>query len=136
MGSWGINIFDDDDALDWIYELEQADDLSLIEETLLAVTEQDNEYLERPEASRALAAAEVLAALNGAGDDQLSLEGKNWAAHQKLKNHELIELGLRAILRIKTNSELQDVWVDSRDSEAWFRQIENLETRLERAGND
>lgn len=62
MGAADIAIFDDDDASDWGYDLEETDDLSLIIESLTIVVEaEDDEYLESTVCVRALAAAAVLA---------------------------------------------------------------------------
>src|SRR5438270_7521475 len=64
MGAWGVLAFDNDDANDWAYGLDEADDLSLVQSALDAVEEAED-YLEAPEAASALAACEVLARLNG-----------------------------------------------------------------------
>ena len=64
MGAWGVLAFDNDDANDWAYGLEDADDLSLIESAFKTV-EEEEDYLESPDACNALAACEVLARLNG-----------------------------------------------------------------------
>src|SRR4051812_1470263 len=64
MGTWGVLAFDNDDANDWAYGLDETDDLSLVESAFQAVEDAD-EYLEAPDACNALAACEVLARLNG-----------------------------------------------------------------------
>jgi hypothetical protein len=38
MGAWGIGNFDNDDASDWVYELEEVEDMSLVEATLETIT--------------------------------------------------------------------------------------------------
>src|SRR5918996_298232 len=63
MGAWGAGIFDNDDAADWVYELEQAGDDSVLAETLAAVANAGADaYVEAPDAAAALAAAAVVAA--------------------------------------------------------------------------
>lgn len=39
MGAWGVLPFDNDEAVDWAYGLDDVDDLSLVESTLAAVEE-------------------------------------------------------------------------------------------------
>jgi hypothetical protein len=132
MGAWGIKNFENDDALDWILELEQAEDGSVLEETLKVVTEHGEEYLEAPEACRALAAAEVVAALNHAGPPDLPDEVQQWVSHHRLGNPMLTQLALSAIQRIKTNSELKELWDESASAPEWYEVVSNLETRLNR----
>jgi len=35
MGAWGLASFDNDDAIDWLHELERTDDFTLVRQTLL-----------------------------------------------------------------------------------------------------
>jgi Domain of unknown function (DUF4259) len=71
MGAWGVANFENDDAQDWVYELEESKDLSV-------VANLDNEiYLAAPECARALAAAEVLTALLSRPSRDLTIEVKN-----------------------------------------------------------
>jgi len=61
MGAWNEGNFDIDDASDWVYSLEKSKGI----DTLLAPINKINssaEYLESPDCSEALAAAEVIAA--------------------------------------------------------------------------
>jgi len=63
MGAWGIGSFDNDDAVDWAYELGESQGTELLVATLEAIGPED--HLEAPDCSIALAAAEVVAALSG-----------------------------------------------------------------------
>ena len=60
MGAWDHTPFGNDDACDWGSDLRSAEDLSFIEETLDAVVHTGEEYLEAPESSQGIAAAEVV----------------------------------------------------------------------------
>jgi Domain of unknown function (DUF4259) len=133
MGAWGAKSFDNDDALDWIAELEEASDTAPIKEALEAVIESEGEYLEAPECSTALAAAEVIAALKGAPGPDLSDEVNDWVGNHKQKvSSSLIELALKAINRIKTDSELKGLWDDTGDATEWYQAVGDLEMRLKR----
>ena len=63
-GAWDTGPFDNDDALDWVWELSESNDLAVIEATLESAANSSG-YLEAPTASMAIAAAEVVAALRG-----------------------------------------------------------------------
>ena len=44
MGAWGVLAFDNDDANDWVYELEEVGDLSLVESALNTVAEAEEYF--------------------------------------------------------------------------------------------
>ncbi len=76
MGTWGAKSFENDDAMDWIAVIEEASDTEPMKDALAAVLEAEGEYLEAPDCSNAMAAAEVIAALNGAPSPDLPEEVK------------------------------------------------------------
>ena len=59
MGTWGIGPFEDDDAADWVYELETASDLTTVRAALTFVIDHDG-YLENHVGSVAIAAATIV----------------------------------------------------------------------------
>jgi len=65
MGAWSYESFGNDDACDWIAQLEEHNDLGFVESTLDAVLAVGDDYLEAPEACEAIAAAKVVARLRG-----------------------------------------------------------------------
>ena len=65
MGAWDADPFGNDTACDWVYKLENVDDLSLISDTIRKIHDIGSEYLEVPEAEEALAAADVITRLKG-----------------------------------------------------------------------
>lgn len=134
MGAWGHDTFDNDSACDWAYELEECDDLSFIEETLNQVIECGDEYLDSDEASRALAACDVLGRLRGNfGVRNPSTEAVDgWvAAHTDLRADELLPLAHNVIDRILAkDSELLELWQDTDSLSEWQASVEALRTRL------
>lgn len=130
MGAWGVRNFENDDALDWVSELEQAKDSSVIQETLQSVAERGDEYLEAPEACVAIAAAEVVAALNNSISPDLPDKVTQWVNQHRHGSSSLTQLALKAVQRIKTNSELKELWDESDSAAEWHEVINNLETRL------
>jgi len=132
MGAGGPGSFQNDDALDWVYDLMQAKDTSFIEKTLQVVIRGDR-YLEAPQASVALAAAEVAAALGHAGSPDLPDEVKQWVSRHPSTSSSITQLALQAIQRIKTKSELKDLWDETQSGGDWYAVINDLEARLKRS---
>ncbi len=64
MGAWGTGSFDNDDAADLLTEVTGDGDLSLVREVFDNVPT-STEYVEAPDASQAIAAAEIVAAALG-----------------------------------------------------------------------
>jgi hypothetical protein len=133
MGAWGVLAFDNDDANDWAYDLEEVDDLSLVE-SAFEVVEETDDYLEAPDASNALAACEVLARLNGKPGYKNSYTEKvdEWvAAHPLAVPAALIERANSAMDRILAdNSELKELWSESDENDSWLTSVEDLRQRL------
>src|SRR5262245_15156924 len=129
MGAWGHGSFANDDALDWVASL-LRNGSSAIVRALNAVPESDDDYLEAPSASVAVAAAEVVAAQAGSPSAKLPAEVSAWVASQSQPAPELVALAQRAVERVLRRSELRDLWADSKKSEAWQAEVAGLLTRL------
>ena len=131
MGAWDIGPFDNDDASDWLYDLEESSDTSVIADTLEAVTDAGDDYLEAPDCSTALAAAEIVAALRGHPLPNLPDEAKTWTeANEGLDVSSLVPEALAAVKRIRTNSELKELWDESSEAAKWHATLDDLSSRL------
>ncbi len=132
MGAWGTGMFDNDDAADWAYELDEAVDLTPVREALAAATDGDG-YLERPEGACAVAAAAVLAATFDGDLRGLPERVGEWVDGQPgTSTTGDARLALDALVRvISEDSELAELWRDSPDAAEWAQGIERLGRRLE-----
>lgn len=131
MGAWGVGTFDNDDAADWTYELEVTQGDTLLVESLTYVVELEEEFLDSPEACRALAAAEVVAALRGAPAADLPEIVRNWVAQATGNDLEsLAKLSLQAIERIEVDSELKELWDETKHAAEWYALVASLKSRL------
>jgi hypothetical protein len=132
LGAWGECNFENDDALDWVYELEESNDLSLVAKALEVVEKFDSEnYLELAECARALAATEVLAALLGKPSRDLTIEGKQWVTdHYNLHPGPNIPIALASIERIRSDSEMKELWDETNNPSIWYRVLDDLKSRL------
>lgn len=126
MGAWGPGSFDNDDALDWLDDL--VDGASDAIRAALEAT--DAEYLEAPDASSALAAAEVVAAAAGRPAADLPGEVSEWLEeHGTRQAAALAPLARRAVERVRRDSELKELWEEGDPSE-WLAAVDGLLERL------
>jgi hypothetical protein len=133
MAGWGTGSFENDDAQTWLPELGSLtlDDLR----PLLSRAADNGDYLEAPESSVAVAAAEAIAALKGAPASTVPKEIAEWARETKSNSKDdsipaLASLAVRAIQRVRTNSELKDLWLEADGLNEWSANLRDLETRL------
>lgn len=134
MGAWGADSFENDDAADWVADFCDAPDQAVILNTLSAVAHLDaGEYLEASDCCVGIAAAEVVAALKGAPNPNLLETTRTCLSSLKFKAEPgLIALALKTTERIKTNSELKELFDESENPQEWYQAIGNLEERLKR----
>jgi hypothetical protein len=95
------------------------------------------DYLEAPESSVAVAAAEAVAALKGAPATAIPKEIADWVreakSNSKSKDDSIpafASLAARAIQRVRTNSELKDLWLQADGLNEWSANLRDLEKRL------
>ncbi|HEY6095007.1 MAG TPA: DUF4259 domain-containing protein [Gallionellaceae bacterium] len=131
-GAWESGSFDNDDALDWVGQCVRSKGSSLISATLNAAL--TDGYLEAPECSAAVAAAEVVAASRGKANRALPRELSSWLEQQpKEEIAKLALLAARAVSRVLNGpkSELQELWQEDRkDFPVWKNHMQNLIARL------
>jgi hypothetical protein len=132
MGAWGHGSFENDDAMDWLQEFEEGA-AGAVESAFEAVTSlSDGDYLEAPEASIALAAAELVAAARDGDTSGLpDAVGPVLAKHQaSLTEDEMLDSARKAVARVYKESELKELWQDSADFQGWQDGLRNLLSRL------
>lgn len=132
-GAWGPGAFENDDVLDWVWELESSTGYSALETAFERVTSSRN-YIQAPDGSVAVAAAEVVAALRAKPHAQLPEEVAAWVAKNKSEDTDkLADLARTAIARVQDveKSELAQLWGDSPvAAKEWKAQLEDLAERL------
>jgi hypothetical protein len=131
MGAWGAGYFDNDDAGDFVSDLRDAQDWSVVRAALAVVASfpADN-YLELTEGSAAIAASAVLAQKTKnfpATDFPEDLEAIDALAPAP---GDLAQIALRALARVRSaKSELAELWQEAGDSD-WLATIDALESSL------
>src|ERR1700736_5974724 len=134
MGGWGVLAFDNDEANDWAYDLEDDNDLALVETAFGNIEAVGTGYLEQDVACVALAAREVLARLHGqAGYTNAYTEKVDrWVAdHPMNVPDSMTRRGYTAIDRVTgDNSELRELWQEPDHADAWSTALADLRRRL------
>ena len=131
MGVWGFGIFENDESLDWIYDLADAGSLARVSAALDVVIRNRNEIPEVSDCRIALAAAEIIAALHGDPSPDLPEEAEEWIGDKILENENLRAKAEDAVGIILRNSELKEKLEHSLNFDKWQIRIQNLQKRLE-----
>lgn len=127
MGAWGIGPFENDAALDWIGDLE-SDGVGAIDRALARTSGSD--YADTDDASAAVAAAVIVAAGRGQYAADLPEEVAAWLqGHAREISVALIEQA-RGALRAVMTSELQELWAETDELDAWEQTIERINSGL------
>jgi len=133
MAGWGTGSFENEDAQSFLGRLNSlsADDLRLM---LSRAAEHD--YLEGPESGAVVVAAEVVAALVAAANDETSSPATPRQISDWIRTNDgsappdLINLARRAVEKVRTNSELKDLWLEAEGLNEWSASLRDLEGRL------
>ncbi len=135
MGAWSHESFGNDDAADWVADLVEGDDLSPVEAAFDNVLDVGADYVEAPEASAAIAAAEAVARLQGNfGTRDAYSEGlDDWVQRVAITpSPELSDKAKRALDRILgESSELAELWEESDEAGEWRAAVQELRDRID-----
>jgi hypothetical protein len=126
MGAWSHEPIGNDDALDFLDDLSAEPSWTLVRAAFLPT--QNDDYLEAPEASAAVAAAAVVSAARAGReiDEQYpGLVGKLGTMPPDLP-----QITIAALTKVGAGSELDELWSDSEDYEAWRATLSQLENEL------
>lgn len=130
MGAWGFLPFENDDALDWLDELEAGG----AEVMRGALVDAGAGYVEAPDGSIAMAAAAITSASHGNPPGDLPEDVASWVtAHGAELGPEDVELALQAVERVAgEESELAELRDDANEPE-WREFLGELSERLRAA---
>ncbi len=128
MGSMGLGAFENDHALDWADELERAEEpLAFIEKTLADCLKSTQDAYE---CERALAAAEVVAALQGNASRQLTDNLKQWlASRTEQLTDQFRTMAIESCQKILDDSELKELYGNDA---AWRKSVMQIVARVEK----
>lgn len=125
--AWGTGPFDNDDAVDFaaaLDDLDPDDRPDAIREALSEAAE-ESDYLDRDAGGTAVAAAALVAAQQPDGEPIDSAYGPKQAIPEL--SEDLCVLAVQALTRVLADdSELNELWSDAPDGDAWFTTIAQL----------
>lgn len=130
MGAWGAGVFENDDAMDFAFDLSESDGWKLVRRTLRECL--DEGYTDSAQSSCALVAAEAVAAAMGHPTEKLPPEVASWVAqHREDLPAGLEERAREAVEKILDDeeSELRQLWVEE-DFATWSAALTDLVNRL------
>ena len=133
MGTWDTGSFDNDDALDWVYELEEADDLSILVDSFETILEQRSESPDETDCTIAICAAEVVAGLMGNPADDLPAEVMDWIGDQSPPPEGVRKMARTSLKAILRGSGLKELWEETDIYPEWEENVRDLLARLQEA---
>jgi hypothetical protein len=132
MGAWGHRNFENDEALDFVWDITEGGVPAIVTAIKKVADTPESEFIETTESTQALAAIEYIAAAKGKPSEDFPEESEIWLEKNGGKDLLTIDTNtvLKAIERVRTNSELRELWGDSEDLDKWQGVLTNLEERL------
>lgn len=135
MGAWDADPFGNDDAADWAAEFEALDrtaGLQVLEAVFAAANQAD--YVEAPDGSIAVAAAQVVAWLlvpDLAGASSYSATAVAWTQRcGGQPDHAMVDAARRTLQRVQSDeSELAELWDETGDH-AWRSELQRIDGLL------
>lgn len=125
-GAWDTGAFDNDDALDMVYELTEGRPYQQLWRALGPCMSSRGGYLQSPDGSRAVAAAALIAA-NLSGDvDSVPEELKDFVSEKSWAGDVKLVGSAEYCMRMVTDpgrSELAELWADSGLFDEWSATI-------------
>ena len=129
MGAWSHTSFGNDDASDFIDEVETDGQSAVVNAFEVIEHLKTDEYLEAPDACVALAAAELVAAAGGKPPSDFPPPAA--ALLPKLTaDAALRDRATTAVRRLLDYSELKELWQETNDFGAWKASLADLLERL------
>ena len=131
MGAWGVGPFDNDDAADWVYEVEDGGTDAILD-ILEVVTDEDDPGSEVGTA--VIAAAELVAAMRGAPLPSLPDAVAELIPGLGPADDALVAAAVRAVAHVRTHGELAQLWAETDEHDAWLATLDDVTRRLGTSG--
>jgi hypothetical protein len=133
MGAWGSGPFENDDAMDWRYQLVDGGGPEVVADALRAVLGPGPADL--PAAASAVAASAVLGAGLGVADVDVPDDVRDWLTRiDPSMWPTLASDAVRALNRVLGESELRELWDEAEDG-TWAAETRVLRDRIAAAAD-
>lgn len=130
MGTWGIGPFENDEALDFLEDVEDAEDRLGVLARPIEHVAFSGDYLETPDLTEAIAAAAVIGAVlkPDAARDEPYLP--QWLAevNQSQLDNSLVETARKALRRAMqpADNELHELWTEAGAEQEWQQDLSRV----------
>jgi hypothetical protein len=129
MPGWGTGSFENEDAQNFLGALQAKEPEDL--KQILVRAADGSDYLNPSESSVVVVAAEIVATANGKPPETTPPQISGWVGRiDGAPSSEMTDLARRAIERVRTNSELKDLWLEAEGLNEWSAALRDLEQRL------
>lgn len=121
MGAWSEEIFGNDDASDFAYDVIESDEVGeLLSDVFGIVEDEDMDYLEGPDGSMIIAGAAIVAAAVSGDKSALTEDLQKWIVGKEDKLKSLAGAAVVAVKRVLgEDSELKELWEETENFEKW-----------------
>lgn len=133
LGAWGERALDNDHALDWLWDLDEARVEHQLNELFIRAVEAPRGDLSVGEGEEVMAGAEVVASAGGRPPEHLPKDCARAAGWIKGLSGDLVDQAIAAVDRVEAESGLRDAWDDSGGSRKWRDAVQELRERLNAA---
>lgn len=118
MGAWKEGPFDNDTAHDWLWELQECSDATFLIKTLEQAYE--SEILDSPECEQIVAAATLVNAASFEKLSNIPKAAKDWIRKRGfVPDRALVDVSITALAMVLKNSELLNLYRESRREKPW-----------------
>jgi hypothetical protein len=129
MPGWGTGSFENEDAQSFLGALKSKEPTDL--KTLLARAAQSEDYLSCQESCVVIAAAEVVATAKGNPSENVPSQISAFIEKNSgVPSSEMNEMARTAVGKVRTKSELKDLWLEADGLNEWSASLRDLERRL------
>lgn len=126
MGTWSAGSFGNDSALDFVSRVTGTSGLF----RAIEVLGPRSNWIDNDLATEAIAAADIVAALLGRASEDLPEGLSNTLKSFESPSSALVAAASTAVVHVRENSELADLWAES-EGEEWIGAINDLLARLD-----
>jgi len=128
MPGWGTGSFENDDAQNFLGRLNSVEAGDLKQ---MLANAADQDYVDAPESGVVIAVAEVVATARGNPPQAVPSQVAEWVSKiEGAPSPEMSELARLAVYKVRTNSELKDLWLEAEGLNEWSAVLRDLEERL------
>lgn len=131
MGIWDDDGFANDEALDWLGQLDPAEGLRPLRQVMHGATAAPAPALDVRQAAHVLVAVELMAAAGGRPHPGMPRAAHHWCAalEEPVSRDDLI-LATRALDLVGTSSALSELWSQRAGEAGWHQELDDLRMRL------